>query len=252
MSSTNHTTNYNLPQFVGSDKPAWLGDINPAMSAIDTAIHNASTTASQGVSDASTAQTKANSAYDLADGAKTDASTAQGTANQAIANSNTNAGKITALENKFILSDITTVTNMQTGAFGNDYHYTLAQNNDGSVFKFYGVWYIDNNTGSTITVQKPAVPGLIGVYGFATGVFLNTAPTEAYRIAPSGIFFTSGNSTARSAYEGCIAVGTDGQIYAVASGVQTESLAGNSSYRDFQIASLYFNTNFGDEPSSNP
>lgn len=36
MSSTNHTTNYNLPQFVGTDKPAWLGDINPAMSAIDT------------------------------------------------------------------------------------------------------------------------------------------------------------------------------------------------------------------------
>lgn len=36
MSSTNHTANYNLPQFVGTDKPAWLGDINPAMSGIDT------------------------------------------------------------------------------------------------------------------------------------------------------------------------------------------------------------------------
>ena len=251
MSSTNHTTNYNLPQFLGSDKPAWLGDINPAMSAIDTAMHANATTAAQGVSDAATAKDRADAAYTKAGDAETAAGTAQTTANQAVATGNTNAGRITALENKFILSDITTVTNMQTGGFGNDYHYTLAQNSDGSVFKFYGVWYIDNNTGSTISVQKPAVPGLIGVYGFATGVFLNTAPTEAYRIAPSGIFFTSGNSTARSAYEGCIAVGTDGQIYAVASGVQTESLAGNSSYRDFQIASLYFNTNFGDEPNSN-
>ena len=35
MSSTNHTANYNLPQFVGSDKPTWLGDVNQAMSIID-------------------------------------------------------------------------------------------------------------------------------------------------------------------------------------------------------------------------
>lgn len=48
MSHTNATSNYNLPQFLGSDKPAWLGDINPAMSAIDTQMKanaDASTTA---------------------------------------------------------------------------------------------------------------------------------------------------------------------------------------------------------------
>lgn len=38
MGHTNATPNYNLPQFLGSDKPAWLTDINNAMSAIDTAI----------------------------------------------------------------------------------------------------------------------------------------------------------------------------------------------------------------------
>lgn len=36
MASTNKTTNYLLPQFIGTDKPTWLGDINSAMSAIDT------------------------------------------------------------------------------------------------------------------------------------------------------------------------------------------------------------------------
>lgn len=36
MSSTNKTTNYELSQFVGSDKPAWLGDYNQDMSKIDT------------------------------------------------------------------------------------------------------------------------------------------------------------------------------------------------------------------------
>ena len=42
MSATNHTTNYNLPVFVGSDKPAWLVDFNGAMNAIDAAIKDVS------------------------------------------------------------------------------------------------------------------------------------------------------------------------------------------------------------------
>ena len=36
MSHTNQTPNYNLPQFIGTDKPAWLVDFNQAMSDIDT------------------------------------------------------------------------------------------------------------------------------------------------------------------------------------------------------------------------
>lgn len=36
MSSTNKTANYNLTQFIGSDKPAWLVDYNGDMAAIDT------------------------------------------------------------------------------------------------------------------------------------------------------------------------------------------------------------------------
>lgn len=35
MSATNTTTNYNLPIFVSTDKPAWLVDFNGAMNAID-------------------------------------------------------------------------------------------------------------------------------------------------------------------------------------------------------------------------
>lgn len=40
MAHTNATENYNLPQFLGTDKPAWLGDINPAFQAIDTQMKN--------------------------------------------------------------------------------------------------------------------------------------------------------------------------------------------------------------------
>ena len=45
MAHTNSTPNYNLPQFLGTDKPAWLTDINQAMSDIDTAIAAAKTVA---------------------------------------------------------------------------------------------------------------------------------------------------------------------------------------------------------------
>lgn len=51
MSATNATTNYSLPIFLGTDKPAWLVDWNGAMNAIDAAIaQNASDIASEGTS----------------------------------------------------------------------------------------------------------------------------------------------------------------------------------------------------------
>ena len=35
MTATNHTKNYNLSQFAGSDRPTWLGDYNGDMAKID-------------------------------------------------------------------------------------------------------------------------------------------------------------------------------------------------------------------------
>lgn len=45
MSHTNSTTNYHLPQFESTDKPAWLTDVNDAMTAIDNGIAAAQSTA---------------------------------------------------------------------------------------------------------------------------------------------------------------------------------------------------------------
>lgn len=42
MASTNKTPNYNLSQFIATDKPAWLTDVNGDMSKIDTAIKGVS------------------------------------------------------------------------------------------------------------------------------------------------------------------------------------------------------------------
>lgn len=51
MGATNHTPNYNLPQFIGTDVPSWLTDINGAFSAIDTAIDAAKDAADGAASD---------------------------------------------------------------------------------------------------------------------------------------------------------------------------------------------------------
>lgn len=74
MSHTNSTTNYNLPQFISTDKPAWLTDINGAFSAIDTAVKNAADDASSASTDAGQAIIDAGAASTAASGADAKAS----------------------------------------------------------------------------------------------------------------------------------------------------------------------------------
>lgn len=76
MSHTNATTNFGLPQFITTDKPAWLTDVNVAYNAIDTAMKNnqdaasaAQGDATQAITDAGNAQTTANTANSKAGGA---------------------------------------------------------------------------------------------------------------------------------------------------------------------------------------
>lgn len=45
MASTNKTTHYQLPQWIGTDKPTFLGDLNGAFATIDTQLYTAVTNA---------------------------------------------------------------------------------------------------------------------------------------------------------------------------------------------------------------
>lgn len=69
MAHTNTTTNYSLPQFIATDKPAWLTDFNGAMSDIDgqmklnaDAASTAGSTATAAASAATAASTAASNA----------------------------------------------------------------------------------------------------------------------------------------------------------------------------------------------
>lgn len=85
MSSTNKTSHYNLPQFIGSDIPTWLGDFNSAMTAIDSGINAAATTASGAATKAEQASTDAASAASSATSAYNAAASAQQSADNASA-----------------------------------------------------------------------------------------------------------------------------------------------------------------------
>lgn len=92
MAHSNSTTNYALPQFVGSDKPAWLTDVNNAMSAIDTQMKTNANAAAAADTKATTADTKATNAATAAGNATIAAANAQNTANS-------HSAAITALQN---------------------------------------------------------------------------------------------------------------------------------------------------------
>lgn len=62
MSSTNKTTYYNLSQYIGTDKPTYLGDYNSDMSKIDAGIHEVQETATTANQTAGSAEAKANTA----------------------------------------------------------------------------------------------------------------------------------------------------------------------------------------------
>lgn len=59
MSATNNTMYLNLPQFIGTDVPSWLGDFNGAMEKIDTGYNNVDIKAGKAASTANSASSKA-------------------------------------------------------------------------------------------------------------------------------------------------------------------------------------------------
>lgn len=95
MSATNHTTNYSLPQFIATDVPTWLVDVNGAFSDIDTAIHNAADAAGAASTLATTAKNKADAvegALSTTNGNVTTLQTAVGAQQNAIAANTTKIG----------------------------------------------------------------------------------------------------------------------------------------------------------------
>ena len=88
MAHTNSTSNYSLSQFLGTDKPTFLGDYNGDMLKIDAAIKSAADAAEGAVTTANAASELATAASTTAASAASDASTASATATTALNTAN--------------------------------------------------------------------------------------------------------------------------------------------------------------------
>ena len=267
MSSTNSTSHYNLPQFIGTDKPAWLTDVNGAMSAIDAGIYEAKTKADTADTNAGLADTKAGNAQETANTALTNAGTAQTTADgnttkigtlasldtsaktdlvsainevkggvttntSAIAEANNAIDYVEGQMQMFNLTDFRTLTLTSSNNNITVGSSTLrsAVNSDGSIGKFYGYVSLDNNTGTNITnvTFTTSDTGLRPT----TAITIDGVIGGLYKASSSEIYM---NNTA-------ITIGTNGKI------TFTFGLKPNS-YRHITISPcLLFMKDFGDIP----
>lgn len=173
MSSTNKTTNYDLSQFVGSDKPAWLADYNADMGKIDTGLKgNADAIAvTDGKADSNT--TNIGNLANLNTQAKTNlvasvnevyntAGTAEGTAQAAATSANAAKTEADALSRYFAITQTGTANITVSGGtvdsgWANTMKYAL--NADGTLGKIYGRIRFTKNTAGVTSVTL-TVPGL--------------------------------------------------------------------------------------------
>ena len=245
MSSTNKTTNYELSQFVGSDKPAWLTDYNQDMAKIDAGIDAAQDTATgaDGKADANTANigdmsylsttakntlvaaineidSNTDAAANTASAAATNANAAQTTANTAVE----------GLQ-RFNLTNRTTHTvSVNKGSL--DTNNTLVQtaiDDTNSIFKIYGRVNIYNLNGQTGAIKTNLAQ-------------TSLRPSQTYTINTGALVYRTWTTGVSDVVPRNITVDANGSIYI------DDTL--NGSIKDYIIIippCLYFNTDFGDE-----
>ena len=248
MASTNKTTHYELSQFLGTDKPAWLGDYNSDMNKIDTGIYNAASTATgaDGKADANAGAigTLANlttddktswvAAINEVDG---HADTAQGTANTANTNASSAISSLQNLEAYFNLntqttytadSDITCVSGTMRPS-----SITVSRDSTGKLAKVYGA-----------IRHKP-----VGVGNQTIQINVDTGlrPDTDITISPAGSFYGSSSSfnSANMPVEVSLKIKTTGYIEIT---YYAEFVPSNF-YYGFLFPCLYFIKDWGDAPT---
>lgn len=232
MSSTNSTSHYNLPQFVSTDKPAWLTDINGAMSAIDTGIYEAKTTADTASTAAGNADTKAETAQTTANTAITNAGAAQSTADgnsskigtlasldtsaksdlvSAINEVNTAAGtaQSTATEGKTLAESLAAFVNINTyQSWSNTSKFSRREGTGSCTYANFNV--ATNQDKSLAKIYGQITVGSTGTGGVRWKLTEDTGLRPTSQITVRGISFLNGNNGKTSA--GNVYINTDGTI----------------------------------------
>lgn len=228
MSSTNKTTNYDLSQYIGSDKPTYLTDYNGDMSKIDAQMKVNADNIATALNGVQTATTTANTANSTANTANTNANTANATANSAITDLNNFKTSMTLSVFKSLTSsDIVSSDYTSQTIVG----FNVAKSSDSATFKIYGL--IEAQTGNSL--------------GSKSIVFENTG-----LVVPSGSeFFISCAGYASKAGSTQPSHPVDIYVENDKITLSTWDDGGSGTVLIVLHPCLYFNANFGDTPSNN-
>lgn len=257
MASTNKTTNYELSQYVGTDKPTYLGDYNGDMLKIDTAIHGVATSVGTETGRINILESSVGNVANLT---TTDKSSLVNAVNEVDSNSKTNSTNIGTLSNLETINKSTIVNaiNEIVGKFNinnfkNNLTFTIttvsgqaptqnatytrlssAHNDDGSIGKIYGCLEI-NGGGSAQTLST------INIKSSDTGL----RPTQDITLDGCCFQAITGNDGYVRTRTQSYTLKTNGTIEI--NGIQ---IWGGSETRIFNfIACLIFATDFGDVPA---
>ena len=245
MASTNKTSNYNLSQFIGTDKPAWLQDYNQDMSKIDGQMKTNADGIDvvDGKADSNTnnignlanlnTQAKTNLVASINE-IYTTAGTASGTSEQAANAANAAKDEADALTRYLSITNTGSISPSISGGTlsttVNDLYYAL--NADGTLGKIYGRVRFTVNTSGTITLTLP-VPAI--------------SATEAFTIAGAAYYNnlnTSGVFSIINARD--MTINPNGNCVITWSG-----LASGATVTVWLPPCLYFFTDFGDVLDNN-
>lgn len=155
MSATNATANYELPLFIGADKPTWLTDWNGTMNAIDTAIANVASSAGGTATDLA-ALTLSVSGLSSTVSEHTTSITTLTTA------VNGNTGSINTINSLIGNGEPTTTDKTIIGAI-NELHADISGQGTGVLAS--AVSYDNQTSGLTASTVQAAIDEVVGIQG---------------------------------------------------------------------------------------
>ena len=205
MSHTNKTPNYDLPQFIGTDKASWLGDLNPAFLAIDTGMEANKVSAQSAETSAEQASALAQSANSVANAANSSATSA-----------------LTKIDNWIELN----LNNPDTTNFV-QYNCLLQFNPDLGIASLYNL--IEFKDGFTPVLGKSGTPFII----LPNQYFNNTYESTLYFSGNVSVSDSSGNIS----YTNPQYIISGGKIYLKTLG---GSLPSNGRYRFSILSRMYY------------
>lgn len=250
MSSTNKTTNYELSQFIGTDKPAWLTDYNSDMGKIDTGINTAQTTAT-GADGKATANTTAigdltnltttaktnlvaavNEVKTGADAAATVAASATAAANNAATTATQASTKVNNLASYLTITNIVSIQKASmvasSGGTINRGDMKVATNASHTLGKIYG--YVEHTPASGNATQS-----------INLNVDTGLRPASRFMISPAGICNTNGTSSNQVLRGVAAYINTNGTIDL------TYWADDTNKHVIYLLPCIYFFEDFGDE-----